>query len=170
MGKHVEIPIIFVSVLNVQTWVYKHSRWVCTCNWVTHCVCQSISIDVHVCVSPCECVFSAHRGLVFMEHLVVSTQSHTEDNSGHVLKAVDPFLPLRPLTSHIKQPEWTQLIMSSPHNNALHHTSKIQQLSKVWGQYNLNTSIQQGHIKSIKCESKDTYNIKKGFQKYFYFI
>lgn len=58
-------------------------------------------------VSLRECVLSAHRGLVFMEHLVVSTQSHTEDNGGHVLKAVDPFLPLRPLTSHIKQPEWT---------------------------------------------------------------
>lgn len=50
------------------------------------------------------CLRVTYRGLIFMQHLVIPTQCHTEDNGRHVLKAVDPFLPLRPLTSHIKQP------------------------------------------------------------------
>lgn len=41
---------------------------------------------------------------IFMKHLVVSTQSNTEDNSCHIFKAVDPLLSLWPLSSHIKQP------------------------------------------------------------------
>lgn len=39
-----------------------------------------------------------------MQHLVVFTHSNAEDDRRHVLKAVDPFLAFRPLTSHIEQP------------------------------------------------------------------
>lgn len=47
----------------------------------------------------------AYRGLVLMQHLVVSTECHTENDGCYILKTVDPLLPLRPLTSNIKQPE-----------------------------------------------------------------
>lgn len=47
-----------------------------------------------------------YRGLVLVQHLVVSAERHAENNSSDVLKTVDPLLPLRPLTSHIKQPDW----------------------------------------------------------------
>lgn len=46
-----------------------------------------------------------YRGLVLMQHLVVSAERHTENDGCDVLETVDPFLPLRPLTSHIKQPD-----------------------------------------------------------------
>lgn len=51
---------------------------------------------------PLEC--RTYSRLIFMEHLVVATQSNAEDDGRHVFEAVDPFLPLWPLTSHIKQP------------------------------------------------------------------
>lgn len=66
----------------VLMWVCMLSKW-----W------SGVSLSVVV-----------HRGLVFMEHLVVSTQCHTEDNGCHILKAVNPFFPLWSLSPHIKQP------------------------------------------------------------------
>lgn len=34
-----------------------------------------------------------YRGLVLMQHLVISTQSHAENDGRHIFKTVDPFLP-----------------------------------------------------------------------------
>lgn len=39
---------------------------------------------------------------VFGQNQVVVAQRHTEDDGGHAFEAVDPFLPLGPLSSHIK--------------------------------------------------------------------
>lgn len=39
---------------------------------------------------------------LFQQHLVVFTQSHTEDNGGHVLEAMNPLLPLAALATHIE--------------------------------------------------------------------
>ncbi len=67
--------------LNVVMREYKLSKW------------SGVSLSVVV-----------HRGFVFMEHLVISTHCHTEDNGCHILKAVNPFFPLWSLSPHIKQP------------------------------------------------------------------
>ncbi len=67
--------------LNVVMWEYKLSKW------------SGVSLSVVV-----------HRGFVFMEHLVISTHCHTEDNGCYILKAVNPFFPLWSLSPHIKQP------------------------------------------------------------------
>ena len=48
-------------------------------------------------------IFS-YRGLVLVEDLVVLGHGDAEDDGRHVLEAVDPLLPLRPLTPHVKQP------------------------------------------------------------------
>ena len=45
-----------------------------------------------------------YRGLVLVQHLVVLAHGYTEDDGRHVLETVNPFLPLRPLTTHIEQP------------------------------------------------------------------
>lgn len=50
-------------------------------------------------------VSETHHLLIFCQHQVISAQSHTEDDGCYSLKAMDPFLPLWPLTSHIKHPE-----------------------------------------------------------------
>ena len=39
---------------------------------------------------------------LFQQHLVVFTQSHTEDDGGHVLEAMNPLLSLAALATHIK--------------------------------------------------------------------
>ena len=46
----------------------------------------------------------SYRGLVLVEDLVVLGHGDAEDDGRHVLEAVDPLLPLRPLPSHVKQP------------------------------------------------------------------
>lgn len=47
---------------------------------------------------------ATHRGLVFVEHLVVAAERDAEDDGRDVLKAVNPLLAFRPLAPDIKQP------------------------------------------------------------------
>lgn len=47
---------------------------------------------------------ATHHFVVFHQHHIVGTKGCTEDDAGDALKAVDPLLPLRPLTAHIKHP------------------------------------------------------------------
>ena len=57
-----------------------------------------------------------------MQDLVIATESYAEDDGRHVLEAVDPLLPLRPLAAHIKEPEKTE--DESVSHTGLHtHTS-----------------------------------------------
>lgn len=42
--------------------------------------------------------------LVFKQELVVFGNGDKEENRGHVLEAVNPLLPLRPLTTHVEHP------------------------------------------------------------------
>lgn len=58
-----------------------------------------------VLVSFCSEGGGPYRGLVLVQHLVIPAQRHAEDDGRHVLKTVDPLLPLRPLTSDIEQPD-----------------------------------------------------------------
>lgn len=45
------------------------------------------------------------RGLVLVQHLVVFAHGHAEDDCRHILEAVNPFLPLRPLPAHVEKLE-----------------------------------------------------------------
>lgn len=47
---------------------------------------------------------ATHRGLVFVEHLVVAAERDAEDDGRDVLKAVDPLLAFRSLAADIEQP------------------------------------------------------------------
>ena len=47
--------------------------------------------------------------LVLGEHEVVAAERHAEDDGRHALEAVDPLLPLRPLTADVEHSERTVL-------------------------------------------------------------
>ena len=49
-------------------------------------------------------VQATHRGLVFVEHLVIAAERDTEDDGRDVLEAVDPLLAFRSLAPDVKQP------------------------------------------------------------------
>lgn len=51
---------------------------------------------------------ATHRGLVFVEHLVIAAERDTEDDGRDVLEAVDPLLAFRPLAPDVKQPAGRQ--------------------------------------------------------------
>lgn len=42
--------------------------------------------------------------IILHQHHVVCAQRGDEDDTGHTFKAMDPLLPLRALTAHIKHP------------------------------------------------------------------
>lgn len=44
-----------------------------------------------------------YDALIFIQHLVVFAQTDQEDQSGDILKTVDPLLALRPLATDIEQ-------------------------------------------------------------------
>jgi len=48
-------------------------------------------------------VFGTYDALIFVQHLIVLAQTDQKHQSGDVLKTVNPFLPLRPLTTDVKQ-------------------------------------------------------------------
>jgi hypothetical protein len=48
------------------------------------------------------CALLSYHFIVLHEHHVISTQSSDEDDTGHTFEAMDPLLPLRPLTTHIE--------------------------------------------------------------------
>ncbi len=78
-----------------------------------------------------------YRGLVLMQHLVVSAERNTENDGRDILKTVDPLLPLRPLTSHIKEPDGQRDRRGKP-TYLLHITTKMNSYTTSfpgqWGQ------------------------------------
>jgi hypothetical protein len=47
---------------------------------------------------------ASYHLLILGQDQVIGAQGYTEDDGCDTLEAVDPFLPLRPLTTHIKHP------------------------------------------------------------------
>lgn len=47
---------------------------------------------------------ATHRGLVFVEHLVIAAECDAEDDGRDVLEAVDPLLAFRSLAPDVEQP------------------------------------------------------------------
>jgi len=47
---------------------------------------------------------TSYRCLIFVKDLVIFTHSNTKDDSSNILKTMNPLLPLRPLSSDVKQP------------------------------------------------------------------
>lgn len=54
----------------------------------------------------------SHLVVALGQHLVVLAERHQEDDGGDVLKAVDPFPPLGPLTPHVHHPAGTTTILT----------------------------------------------------------
>lgn len=52
---------------------------------------------------------------IFGQNQVIVTQRHTEDDGRHSFKAVNPFLPLRSLSSHIKHSGRGKIVSLTSH-------------------------------------------------------
>ena len=73
------------------------------------------------------------------QHEVVCRERDTEDNGRDSLEAVDPFLPLRPLSTHVKHPVRPQLgtgYLEGYHSNLYiiyryHHDNKFDTASTI---------------------------------------
>lgn len=60
-----------------------------------------------------------YRCLILVQHLVVLGHGDAEYDRGHILEAVDPFLSLRPLATHVEQSGRKCYILSSHKSNSL---------------------------------------------------
>ncbi len=76
---------------------------------------------------------SAHHFLIFSQDEVIVTERHAEDDGGHSLKTVDPFLPLGSLAAHIKHSESTGYVGDETHSWRV--TLKAMIFTRNYGKY-----------------------------------
>ena len=73
----------------------------------------SINITLH---------YITHRFLVFIYSHVITTQCHNKENGTHIIEALDPLPPLRPLSPNVKHP------VTNNENETLKHSLSQQTL------------------------------------------